>query len=328
MRLLHVAAALVVLIPWIAGADPKPRQSREQRVVADRVIAVVNEGVILESELSLRMTPLRAEAMQIADVNERDRRLQKLSRQTLDAMVDDELILQAGKAAKLSVEESEIDATIDYIMKEHKLTKEEVTQAMKEQGITRATLRDDLLRQRAVANFVAPKISVTEEDLKARYDQLSRRSATVSAVNVSQILFALPEKPTQQQQDEAKRRAQQAMEQIKDGASFASVATAVSDDASTKATGGMLGWLQPGTLDPVWETVVITMDKGDLRGPISGANGLYLLYANDVKRNQLDSYDKMKDQLTGQLRQQQLAKATKAWLEELHKKAYIEIKLT
>jgi peptidyl-prolyl cis-trans isomerase SurA len=322
MRLGRVLAFLVLLVPAITGAEGK-----QQKVVADRIAAVVNDQVILVSELELRMVPLRQTVDEITNQVERDRRLAKLAQQTLDAMVDDELILQAGKAAKLTVEEKEIEATIEYIKKEHKLDDKQLVEAMKQQGITRATLRDDLLRQRTIANFVLPKVTVTDEEIKARYDSMQKRSAQVTAVNVSAIVLALPEHPTDQQTGDARRRAQAAIDRVKGGEAFEEVAKAVSEDDTTKTGGGMLGWLEAGTLDPAWESVVMGMEKGDLRGPITGTKGLYVLYANDVKRTTLQPFAQVKDSIASDLRRAQLAKLTKTWVEELRKKAYIEIKL-
>ena len=323
MRLGRALSLLVVLVPAIAGAEGK-----KQKVVADRIAAVVNEQVILVSELELRMAPLRTQAEAIENQAERDRRLAKLAQQTLDAMVDDELILQAGKAAKLTIEEKEIDATIEYIKKEHKLDDKQLAEAMAQQGITRATLRDDLLRQRTVANLVLPKVQVTDDEIKARYEALQRRSSQVAGVSISQIVLALPEHATDQQIGDARKRGQAAIDRVRGGEAFDAVAKVVSDDATTRETGGMLGWLQAGTLDPAWEKVVMAMDKGDLRGPIAGAKGLYVLYANDVKRATLQPFAQMKDSIASNLRQDQLAKLTKTWIEELRKKAYIDIKLS
>src|SRR5690606_27271682 len=111
------------------------------------------------------------------------------------------------------------------------------------------------------------------------------------------------------------------------GEAFAKLATELSDDPSTKSTGGMLGWLESNTLDPAWETVVMGMDKGEVRGPIVGAKGLYVLYANDVKRAEIAPYAKAKEGIASELRRQRLAKLTRTWIEELRKKAYIDIKL-
>jgi parvulin-like peptidyl-prolyl isomerase len=226
------------------------------------------------------------------------------------------------------VDESEVNAAIDYIKQQNKMTDDQLAAAMKAQGVTRQTVKNDVLRQRTVNELVGRKIAVTEDDLRARYAELSRRSAQVAAVNVSQILFALPDHPTEQQLQSAKTRAQAAIERVKHAEAFDKVASELTEDPTTKSTGGMVGWLEPGTLDPAWEAVVFGMEKGEVRGPISGAKGMYVLYANELKRTELAPFDKMKEQLTAELRRTQLAKLTRTWIEELRKKAYIEIKLS
>jgi parvulin-like peptidyl-prolyl isomerase len=71
---------------------------------------------------------------------------------------------------------------------------------------------------------------------------------------------------------------------------------------------------------------VFAMDKGEMRGPITNPRGLYIFYANDVKRTTQPPLAKIKDKLTDQLRRKALGKLTQAWVEDLRKKAYIEIK--
>lgn len=332
MRLARVALFLTILVPYIAGAEAPTKTTAKttakSKVIADRIAAVVNDQVILVSEVDQRMMPLRTDAMGIADQAERDRRLAKLAVQVLDEMVNDELILQAGIAAKVTVEEQEVQAAIDYIKQSNKMDDAQLAAAMAAQGVTKATIKNDLIRQRTVNEMVGRKIAVTDEDLRARYSELQRRSSSIAAVNVSQILFALPEHAMQQQIDAAKKNAQVAIDRVKAGEPFATVAGEVTEDAATKSTGGVIGWLEPATLDPAWESVVFGMDKGDVRGPISGAKGLYVLYANELKRTELAPFDKMKEQLSSELRRTQLAKLSRAWIEELRKKAYIEIKLS
>jgi parvulin-like peptidyl-prolyl isomerase len=273
------------------------------------------------------MLPLRADAAKIADPNERERRLAKLATQMLDEMINDELVVQAARDAKITVEAAELQEAVDYIKKQNKLDDAQLAEAMQAQGMTTATLRNDLMRQRAINTLVSPKVSVTDEDIRARYDELQRRSNSITAVSLSQIVFELPEHATEQQLAAARTKAQAALDRIKAGEPFAQVATAVSEDASTRPTGGMLGWLEPGTLSAEWEPVVFGMDKGEVRGPISGGKGLYLLFANEIKRTQVKPYAEMKDQLAQELRRRALGKLTQTWMEELRKKAYIDIKL-
>jgi peptidyl-prolyl cis-trans isomerase SurA len=340
-----VALALIVPLPALAAPEDPPKDAGApgparsaprspnagRKLVVDRVIAIVNDSIILASELEARMLPVRGEAMQIADPKERERRLSKLTSQMLDEMVNEELIVQAADAAKIEVEASEVQAALDEIKANNNLDDAGLAQVLAAQGYTLANYKQDvrrqLLRLRAVNQLVAPKVSVTEDDIQARYNQMKRRSDAVSAVALSHILIKLPEHPTEQELAAAKAKAAQVIERLHAKEDFAKVASEVSEDDGTKATGGQLGWIQRGSVNPDWEPVVFSMDKGDVRGPVTSPQGLHVLHVTEVKHTELKPYAEMKDQISRELRRREMDKQTATWLEELRKKAYIDIKL-
>lgn len=326
-----LAAPLAATAAPAAGAPTPSSPNTGKKVVFERVVAVINDAIILRSELEARMVPVIGEAQQIADPKERERRIEKLRGQVLDEMVNEELIVQAAEAAKIEVESSEVQAALDEIKSTNNLDDAQLAQVLAAQGYTLSNYKQDLRRQllrlRAVNQLVAPKVNVTEEDIRARYDQMQRRSEAVSAVKLSHMLFKLPEKPTEQQLAEAKDRAAKAMERVKAGEEFAKVAGEVSEDVGTKTTGGELGWFQRGSINPEWEPIVFSMEKGDLRGPITGPQGLHVFQVTEVKKSDLKPYAEMKEQLSRELRRRDMDKQTQTWLEDLRKKAYIDIKL-
>ncbi len=321
---------LLVLIVALATAGTAAAQKTTspnagKKMALERVVAVVNDSIILQSELEARLVPVRAEAEQIQDPTERRRRLAKLSTQVLDEMVNEELIVQAAEEAKIEVDSSEVQAALDEIKQQNKLDDAGLAQALASQGYTvqgyRMDLRRQLLRLRAVNQLVAPKVQVTEDDVRSRYAELQRRSNSVSAVYLSHILIKLPENPTEQQIAAAREKAAQAIQRIKGGEAFAEVAKQVSDDENVE-----LGWFQRGSIQPDWETVVFSMQKGETRGPVTGPQGLHVFHVGDVQSAALKPYDEMKEQLQRELRRRELDKQTATWVEELRKKAYIDIK--
>jgi parvulin-like peptidyl-prolyl isomerase len=314
--------------PTTAGASP----NKGKRLKVEYVVAVINDAIILNSELEARRLPVLGEAQQITDPKERERRIAKLTSQVLDDMVNEELIVQAAEAAKVEVESSEVQSALDEIKQQNNLDDAGLTAALAAQGYTLAgykqELRRQLLRLRAQNQLVAPKVNVSDDDVLARYNQMARRTEQVQAVKLSHMLFKLPEHATEQQIAQAKDRASQAMARVKGGEEFAKVAATESDDDSTKATGGELGWFQRGSMaNPEWEPIVFAMDKGDVRGPVSGPQGFHVFQVTEIKRSDLKPYNEMKEQLRNELHRRETEKQTQTWIEDLRKKAYIDIKL-
>lgn len=209
--------------------------------VVERVVAVVDGNIILASELEQQLAPMRAQAEQIVDPKERERRIGKLHNQALEDMISEELIVQAAEAAKVTIDPEEVRAAIEDVKQQNKLDDAGLSQALASQGLTidsyKKLLGRTLLRHRAVNQLVGPKVAITEEDIRARYGQMQRRSEAVSAVAVAHVLFVLPEHPTEQQLAEAKARAAQVIDRAKAGEPFDKLVAELSEDAGTKATG-------------------------------------------------------------------------------------------
>jgi len=313
-----------------AGKTSSPNRGKKLKV--EYVVAVINDAIILNSELEARRIPILSEAQQITDPKERERRIAKLTSQVLDEMVNEELIVQAAESAKIEVESSEVQAALDTIKEQNNLDDAGLSSALAGQGYTMANykqeLRRQLLRLRAVNTLVAPKVQIGDEEVRARYDQMARRTEQVQAIKLAHMLFKLPEHATEQQIAEAKDKASKAIARVKAGEDFAKVAATESEDDSTKATGGELGWFQRGSMaNPDWEPIVFAMEKGDIRGPVAGPQGFHVFLVTEVKRSDLKPFPEMKEQLQRELRRREMDKQTQTWVEELRKKAYIDIKL-
>jgi peptidyl-prolyl cis-trans isomerase SurA len=317
--------------PAPAARKVAPAPADHRTYVVDRVVAIVNDTIILQSELRARLAALAPDLQQIQDAKERARRLDKLKTQMLDEMVNEELIVQAAGEARIDVEATEVQAALDEIKKQNKLDDAGLAAALSEQGYTLAGYREDLRRQllrlRAINQLVRPKVNITDEDVRAKYDQMSRRSDAVSAVRLSHILVKVPDKATEQDLAAAKDKAAKAIQRAKAGEDFAKIAADLSDDDATKTSGGELGWFERGSINPDWEAVVFSMEKGEVRGPVSGPQGLHVFYVTDIKKTDIKSFDELKEQVRADLQRREMDKQTQTWVEELKKKAYIDIKM-
>lgn len=337
MRTFLTALALpLVLTVGAAVAQPKPEPAppapKRPTYILDRVVAVVNDAIILESELTVQLLPYLEDLDGIDDPRERARRRDKLRAQVLDEMVAEQLMIEAAADANLEeISAKEVDEVIRETKAEHKLDDATFQQALAAQGYTlgqyRTNIRRQLTRLRAMKMLVAPKVNVADEEVRAQYDQLARRSDAVSQVRLSHILLALPERPTDAELATAKTRAADIVARVRAGEDFAKLAAEFSDDENTKATGGELGWVERGTLEPAWEARVFAMEPKEVSGPASGPRGLEVFYVTEVKKAEIKPFEQMKDQLRGELQQRAMQKATQTWIDELRKKAYVEVKL-
>jgi parvulin-like peptidyl-prolyl isomerase len=154
-------------------------------VPLERVVAVVDDAVILQSELDMRVVPLAAQVQGIVDPVERERRLAQLVTNTLDEMVKEELVTHAAAAARIEVSDAELQAAIEAIEQEQGLDDRGLVDALAAQGYLlesyRVELRRQLVRLRTINQLVAPRVQIGDADVRARYDELQRGSTTALA---------------------------------------------------------------------------------------------------------------------------------------------------
>ncbi len=301
--------------------DSKPR-------VLDRIVAIVNDDIILRSEVARRLSQLAPNFSNISDPLERARRRAQFTEQVLEEMINDALIVQEAKDARLKVKPQEIRTTLEQLKKQNGLDDEQLAEALALQGYTvrsyQEELRQQLLRARAINTFVRPKVQVTTEAMQARYKEMNQRTGTASQVHLYHILVGVAASASAEVVKAARSRAAMIIEKARSGEPFSKLAREFSDDADTKESGGELGWIEKGSIASDWEAVVFAMDKGQIRGPIKGVHGFHIFQVTDTKTEKAKPFDEVKGELKKQLQRLELEKQTQTWIKDLRTKAYIK----
>lgn len=301
-----------------AGASP----------VIDRVVAVVNDDIILQSEVEqTAATEYRGPDPASA---EGKKEWEETKRKALDQMVDGKLMEQEAKELKLSVTSEEIDRAVTQVKEQNHLDDTTFTEALRQQGFTmeayRKTLRDQILRLKVISTAVRSRVSVNDDEVRAYYQQNARELGGDRQAHLRQILIAVPDGASDADAEQKKHVAEKVLELARGGTSFVELAKQYSDDDATKASGGDLGFIGKGVLVDALDEAVAAMEPGDVRGPIRTSRGWVVLQLVERKAADLRPFDEVKEQLRRQLYDQQVQKAQASWLKELRKKAHVDIR--
>lgn len=341
VKLRSAAFALTVgLVGVSAHADDNDDRPLETKVetapggkaaIIERVSAVVDDTVILESEVAQRSLPLLAESEAGTDAQARLRAWRSAFRKALDQMIEEQLIIGAAQEAKLEVTDDEVQKAIESIKQQNRVTDKQLETALEAQGTTLALYKKDVRRQiqrlRAINVLVRPRVAVSDDEIKGKYDKLSGQSAVVTEVRLRHVLVALADKPQPADLEAARRRAGEVVARARAAEDFQALATQLSDDPTTKGSGGDLGWYKRGELPTEWEEILFAMEPGEVRGPVHGPRGLHVFQVVETKKESVRPFAEVKEHLREQLFQEAMEKQTKVWLQELRKKAHVEVKL-
>jgi len=271
--------ALIALLFAAAGAQaqaPKPRQI----VTIDRIVAVVNNEVITERELSARVDfALRQLREQKAPAPPRE----VLERQLLERLVNDRVQMQHAREIGMRVSDAELDRALVRIAEQNKLTLPQLREVLARDNVSfdnfREDVRGEITRARLRDREVAQKIVVTESEidtlLKAQQGESSR-----DEFNLSHILVSVPENASPEQLQARRARAEQALRQLREGSDFRQVAAAFSD-APEALQGGQLGWNEAERLPTLFLDAVRPLQAGQTSELLRSANGFHILRVND-----------------------------------------------
>ncbi len=299
--------------------------------MVDRVVAVVNDEIILESEVDQMA---RAMTREPPDLNSLEGRQKWIEAKTkiLDTLVDHRLVRQQASELKLSVTPEEIDRALEEVKKQNNLDDTQLTEALKQQGLTpesyRKDLRQQMIEMKVMNTMVISRVRVSDEEVRTAYAQRERQVSGDKAAHLLQLLVAVPKGAAPAEIESKRKVANEIMAEIRGGKPFIEVAKARSDDAATRGDGGDIGWVKKGTLQEPLDEVVAGMDGGDLRGPIQTERGFYVLQVTERKVADMKSFEEAKETLHKEIYEQQVQKAQASFVKELRKKAHVDMRLT
>lgn len=299
----------------------------------DRVAAVVQDEIVLETEVlqAAEVDAQQALAGLDRDTPEGQRRFEELKRRTLDALIDRMLITQHAREQKIYVTEEEMRNAVQDVVKNNKLTSEAaLREALKAQNIAwdayQTMLRQQLLQLKVVNTAVRSRVSVGDDEVRAYYAQMVRQLAGDQLqVRILQILIPAGKDLPPQAVKEQRLRAAKVVEGARNGVDFATLCQSFCTDK--QAGDGDTGLVSRSALPVELREVVSTMDAGDVRGPIRGERGFYIVRLVEKKDAEVRPFEEVKETLRRQLYEQQVDKAATAWTKELRRKAHIDIKL-
>jgi peptidyl-prolyl cis-trans isomerase SurA len=282
-------------------------------VELNRVVAVINNDAVTSLQLD---KALAAAAPATPAIDER--------RQVLERLIEESLMRQRAEEIGLTVSDDEVEAAVQDVLRQNRLSKEQLDVALTQQGISpddyRQGLRRQILRFKLVGREVQGLIEVSNREIQDYYAANSAAYREAPRITLQHISFPLTGQDTKVQE----KRGNAALAALHTGTDFASVLAAAVQDG---ADGGDMGELYLEDLTPVFAAAVRDLPVGASSELIANEQALHLFVVTARTPGKVRSLDEVREAIRSQLAEQKRATAAKDWLEGLKKRAHIEIKL-
>ncbi|MEN0613246.1 peptidylprolyl isomerase SurA [Klebsiella indica] len=251
--------------------------------VIDKVAAVVNNGVVLESDVDGLMQSVKLNAHQAGQQLPDDATLRH---QILERLIMDQIILQMGQKMGVKISDDQLDQAIANIAKQNNMTMDQMRSRLAYDGINYNTYRNQIRKEMLIAevrnNEVRRRITILPQEVETLAKQIGDQNDASTELNLSHILIPLPENPTSEQVAAAQAQANSVVEQARNGADFGKLAITYSADQQA-LKGGQMGWGRIQELPGIFAQALSTAKKGDIVGPIRSGVGFHILKVNDMR---------------------------------------------
>ncbi|QBG36942.1 peptidylprolyl isomerase SurA [Litorilituus sediminis] len=278
VKILALVSSLIVGTLTPAHAD---------EALVDRVAAIVNGGVVLESEVAGLLASIKQQAKQNNQSLPSDSALRT---QVMDKLINDSLLIQMGERMGIQVSDAQLDQTIARMAQDNKLSIEQFRQNIIADGtnyeVYRESIRTELIAGEVRRNSVGRRVFVSPQEIDNLLSLMKEQTNNDVEYNLGHILIEFPADPTQQDMEDAKTRANKVIELLNNGSNFAKIAIASSGDANA-LKGGELGWKNINEMPTLFADLIDGKAKDTVVGPIRTGLGYSIVKVLDIRGRQV-----------------------------------------
>ena len=272
-----VLLALAAAAASAQSSPPVPSGAPPRVVAIDRVIAVVNDEAITQYELD---DARRVVVQQLKQQNVQQPAADVLDKQVLERLITERALLQHAKDSGIKVDDTQVERAIQRIAEDNKLTLDGLRQALAREGVAyvryREDVRSEIVMQRLREREVDARITVSDAEVENYLATIKAQSGGEAEYRLAHILVLVPEQANAEQIEAKRRRAEEALKNIRGGTDFGQVAAGFSD-ASDALSGGNLGWRPGARLPTVFAETVRGMKAGDVSPVLRSAAGFHIV---------------------------------------------------
>ena len=255
--------------------------SQAQLQTIDSIAAIVDDEVIMQSELKERIGILKKQSQKMRlppdDV---------LHEQVLDRLISESIQMQMAERSGMRVSDQQLNQTIENIARQNGMSLKKFKKALEKDGVEYSQAREQIRRERLLSEVqryrVGDKIQISEQDIDAFLNSARGKTATGEEYRLGHILIQLPTQANREQINKAEKKAKDLVKKIRKGADFSQAAVANSEGRNA-LKGGDLGWRKEAELPSLFANVVPDLTKGQVSDPIRSASGFHIIQITDKR---------------------------------------------
>lgn len=254
-----------------------------KQVSLDRVAVIVDQGVVLESEIKELVSMVKRNAIANNQTLPSDKALRT---QAIERLILSNLQLQMANRMGIQISDPQLDQTIANMAQQNGITVEALRDGIAKDGISfevyREDIRKELITGEVVRANVRRRIYITPQEIENLVKLIDEQGAEQAEYNLGHILIGLPAQPTDEDVSAAQERAVKVLELLNNGSNFEKIAIASSSGAKA-LDGGDMGWMNINSMPTLFAEAVVDKSEDELVGPIRSGAGFHILKVKGLR---------------------------------------------
>jgi len=243
----------------------------------DRIVAIVNDDVISEHELEMRVNDFAGQ-LKLSKNNPSD--IQALRKQVLENMIQNKIQLQKASEQGITIDDVTLNRMLENLAASNNLTLNKLRSTLAKEGIEfsrfREQTREELIIKQLQQRMVASKVTVSDQEVHQHISKNLQQASANTRYHVLHILIATPETARPDDIEQSRKKAERLYLEIQQGKDFRELAINESDGRNA-LQGGDLGWRAASELPEVFVDAINELKKSETSKPVRSASGFHLL---------------------------------------------------
>lgn len=243
----------------------------------DRVVAIVDTDVVMQSQLDQRVREVQQTIAKRGDSLPPEH---VLGQQVLERLIIENIQLQIGDRSGIRITDEELNQAVGTIAQRNNLSLEQFRAALERDGLSYEDAREQIRREMIISRVrqrrVAERIQVSDQEVENFLNSESGKMQLSVEYRLANILIRVPDAASAEEIQAADRRAQELYQQLQQGADFAQLAIA-SSASETALEGGNMGWRKAAQLPAPFDSMIGALSVGETSEPIRTPGGFIMI---------------------------------------------------
>jgi len=328
-RTFRTLLVLWLILGCLGGMLTQDAGAVQDAEVVDRIVAIVNDDIIVLSEVNEKLKPYTDWITKMGYPPEKEKKMMyKVRDDIINTMVDQKLTDQEVRKFGIIIDDQEVLNAIEQVKQRNALTEEQMLADLARQGMTleilKKNIREQMLRARLVNVAVRSKIVITREDARAYFDNHPEEFRGEKKIHLWHIMTTTPKFAFESEIKAGRVQMEKVQARLAAGEAFNDIAREIAA-AKGPLVSNDIGMFRFGVLSPELQTAVGELKEGEYTGLLATDSGFQIFYVHKIEAGTGKQFDEVVADIQQKLFNELVDKRFEEWLDDLRENSHIQI---